>query len=102
MADTDLAIIDRVEVQRGAAGLFQGSGEPGVTVNLVRKRALAEKQFQFLLSAGSWQSYRAEADITGALSEDGKLRARLVAVHDDRESFLDNVDGKKVGTLRHC
>jgi outer membrane receptor for ferric coprogen and ferric-rhodotorulic acid len=32
----DLAIYERVEVLRGPAGLFQGTGDPGGTVNLVR------------------------------------------------------------------
>ncbi|NEM65312.1 TonB-dependent receptor plug domain-containing protein, partial [Escherichia coli] len=34
----DMAIYDRVEILRGASGLTQGSGEPGGTVNLVRKK----------------------------------------------------------------
>ncbi|WP_338037540.1 TonB-dependent receptor plug domain-containing protein [Lonsdalea iberica] len=36
----DLAIYDHVEVLRGASGLTQGNGEPGGTVNLVRKKPL--------------------------------------------------------------
>lgn len=36
--DFDMAIYDRVEVLRGAEGLFSGVGEPGGSVNLVRKR----------------------------------------------------------------
>ena len=35
---TDLEFYDRVEVLRGVAGLTQSNGEPGGTVNLVRKR----------------------------------------------------------------
>jgi outer membrane receptor for ferric coprogen and ferric-rhodotorulic acid len=104
MADTDLVIFDRVEVQRGAAGLFQGSGEPGVTVNMVRKRALAETRGQGMMSAGSWDSYRIEADATGALSGSGDLRGRLVAAVEDRDSYLDGINGNKqvvYGTLEY-
>ena len=36
----DLAMYDRIEVLRGPSGLYQGAGEPGGTINVVRKRAL--------------------------------------------------------------
>lgn len=104
MADTDLVVFERVEIQRGAAGLFQGSGEPGVTVNLVRKRALADTKIQGMISAGSWNAYRAEADVTGALNSTGDLRGRLVTSIDDRNSYLDGVFGKRqvvYGTLEY-
>lgn len=104
MAFMDLSVMERVEVQRGAAGLFQGSGEPGVVVNMVRKRALAETKLQGLLSAGSWDTYRAEADITGALNDDVSMRGRIVVVADDRDSFLNGVESKKnviYGTLEY-
>lgn len=35
---TDMAIYDRVEVLKGATGLLTGSGDPGATINLVRKK----------------------------------------------------------------
>ncbi len=37
-----LAIYDHIEVLRGPSGLYQGAGDPGGTVNLVRKRAPAK------------------------------------------------------------
>lgn len=104
MADTDLAVYDRVEIQRGAAGLFQGVGEPGIVVNLARKRALAQTQLRGQLSAGSWDAYRGEADATGALDASGRLRGRIVGAYDDRRSYMDGVFGKKkltYGTLEY-
>lgn len=98
----DLAIYDRVEVQRGAAGLFKGAGDPGVTINLARKRALVPLQFSGQLGYGSWDTYRGEADVTGALTDSGHVRGRLVAVGDDRESYLKGVESNKkllYGTL---
>lgn len=35
---TDMSIYDRVEVLKGATGLLTGSGDPGATINLVRKK----------------------------------------------------------------
>ncbi|MDN3522220.1 TonB-dependent siderophore receptor [Halomonas ramblicola] len=87
----DTAVLDRVEVLRGPAGLLQGSGEPSGTVNLVRKRAREEFGFQAALTYGSWDTYRGEIDVTGALDESGRLRGRFVGVHDDRNHFKDHV-----------
>ncbi|KAG1248189.1 hypothetical protein G6F65_019754 [Rhizopus arrhizus] len=48
------AYLDRVEVFRGAQGLFEGAGQPGGSVNLVRKRPTAETQVLMEARAGSW------------------------------------------------
>ncbi|WP_313369123.1 TonB-dependent siderophore receptor [Achromobacter animicus] len=90
-----LAIYDRIEVLRGPAGLFQGAGDPGGTVNLVRKRAQRDFAFSGQVMAGSWDRYYTEADITGPLDSDGRLRGRLVASYDDRRSFVDGVYTRK-------
>lgn len=95
MVDLDLALFERIEVMRGPAGLFQGAGEPGITVSLARKRALAVRQVRTMLSAGSWNAYRGELDVTGALTGSGRVRGRAVAVYDDRDSFLDGVNSQK-------
>ncbi|MDQ7733301.1 TonB-dependent siderophore receptor [Halomonas sp. SpR1] len=100
----DTAVLDRVEVLRGPSGLLQGSGEPSGTVNLVRKRAQENFGFQSTLSYGSWDTYRGEVDITGALDESGKLRGRFVGVYDDMGSFIDHVYAENTlgyGTLEY-
>lgn len=85
----DTAMLDRVEVLRGAPGLLVGNGDPGGTVNMVRKRPLAEKQIQVTARAGSWDYYRLDGDITGALNDAGTLRGRLVAGYEDKHYFYD-------------
>ena len=97
-----LAIYDRVEVLRGPAGLFQGAGDPGGTINLVRKRARETFAASGVLSAGSWDRYYAEADVTGPLTANGRVRGRLVAAYEHRRSFVDHVYAEKpllYGTL---
>ncbi|WP_156469165.1 TonB-dependent receptor plug domain-containing protein, partial [Cephaloticoccus primus] len=49
----DTAILERMEVLRGADGLFTGSGQPGGTVNLVRKRPLKRQQIAASFALGS-------------------------------------------------
>lgn len=85
----NLAMYDSVEVIRGADGLFSGNGEPGGSINLVRKRPLAQRQISINATAGRWDYYRAEVDVSTPLALDGKVRGRLVASYMDREYFYD-------------
>ncbi len=86
---SNTAMLDRVEIVRGATGLLQGTGSPGAAINMVRKRPLAEKQAQLALSAGRWNDVRGEVDVTGPLNESGSIRGRVVAAHDQRDYFYD-------------
>ena len=87
----NLAMYDRIEVVRGANGLVQGSGNPSAAINLVRKRPTSSFQSSIGLSAGSWDNYRSELDVSGPLSENGKLRGRAVATYQDGNSFQDGL-----------
>lgn len=74
----DLAIYDRVEVLKGPAGLLKGVGNPGGTVNLVRKRGLDKPSLEVNGSVGSWENYLGSFDAGGPLNADGSLRGRFV------------------------
>lgn len=83
------AIYDRIEVVRGAAGLLSGAGDPSATVNLLRKRPTSEFQTHATAGFGSWERYRAEADVSGPMNQAGTLRGRLVAAHDQGDTWVD-------------
>jgi outer membrane receptor for ferric coprogen and ferric-rhodotorulic acid len=91
----DLALYDRVEVLRGPAGLFNGAGQPGGTVNLVRKRPLKTPQLMGQVSAGSWDNYRADADASVLLNDRGSVRARVVGARENRGYFYDVANNKR-------
>ncbi len=91
----DMALYDRVEILRGADGLFSGTGEAGGTINLVRKRPLESQQTLFALSAGRWNNYRGELDVSSPLAFDGKLKGRAVVVYQDRDFFYSPSDEEK-------
>ncbi len=86
----DMTPYDHVEVLRGASGLLGGTGDPGGIINLVRKRPLDHYQLKLETSAGSWDNYRSQVDLTGPLAFDGKLRGRVVAAYTNRQYFMDN------------
>lgn len=89
----DSAIVDRVEVLHGAAGLLTGPGSPGGTVNVVRKLPTATAQATVEASADSWGGWRAMADASGPLG-DGGLGGRLVAVYENQDFYIDYTSAK--------
>lgn len=95
ISQLDLAQYDHVEFLRGVDGLYSGGGNPGGTINLVRKRALAHNQLTFSASAGSWDNYRTELDVTGPLTETGNIRGRLGMAYQDNKYFYDVANMEK-------
>lgn len=93
--DLDTAVYDRIDVIRGATGLTSGTGNPSAAVNFVRKRPTRELQASASLTLGSWNDRRADADLAGPLSADGRVRGRLVLAAQDKDSYLDRYHLKK-------
>ena len=95
LVDPNIAIYDRVEIVRGAAGLTIGSGNPAAAINLVRKRPTLEPQFSIAANAGNWNRYGVEVDLSGPLDKNGTLRARVVGTYNDEDSFRDREHSKR-------
>lgn len=91
----DMAMFDRVEVLRGAAGLMQGSGNPSAAVNMIRKRPLPEFAGSVGANVGSWGGRRIEGDISTPLNAAGTARARFVTAYERTGSYLPVVRGEK-------
>ncbi|PQV54720.1 TonB-dependent siderophore receptor [Paraburkholderia sp. BL21I4N1] len=92
----DLAMYDRVEILRGPSGVMDGAGDPGGTVNLVRKRPQDTFHVATETQAGSFGSLRQMVDVTGPLNKDGSLRGRAVLVGSDGLQSVDGVRQKEV------
>lgn len=85
----DLAIYDSVEIFRGPAGILQGQGSPGGTVNLLRKRPGDTYSLLGSVSAGSWNNYQGNVDVTDRLNASGSIRGRAVVSAQDTDYFYD-------------
>ncbi|MEJ0037930.1 MAG: TonB-dependent siderophore receptor [Gammaproteobacteria bacterium] len=94
-AQLDMSQYDHVELLRGAAGQFNGYGDPSGTVNLVRKRPLDHRQVTLETEAGSSDTYRTVLDATSPLALDGQLRGRVVFTHQENKYFYDVAGDKK-------
>ncbi|MBC7939652.1 MAG: TonB-dependent siderophore receptor, partial [Chitinophagaceae bacterium] len=91
----DLSGIESVEILKGPRAALFGRGEPGGTVNLVTKRPTFKTAGEFRVSAGSFKTYRADADWTAPLSY--AVAVRLVGFAEDAGSFRDTVETRKHG-----
>ncbi|MFH4188728.1 TonB-dependent receptor plug domain-containing protein, partial [Acinetobacter baumannii] len=53
-SDTDSYFYDRIEIVKGADALTNALGDPGATINYIRKRPTKEFQANAGVSYGSW------------------------------------------------
>lgn len=90
----DMDLYDRVEVVRGATGLLSPTGEPSALINLIRKRPQATFGARLNTHIGSWKDRRVTADVTSPLTEDGRLRMRVIGSHKAADSFIDRTNNK--------
>ncbi len=97
-----IEIIDRVEVLKGPASFLYGPGSPGGMINFITKKPQTEDFNEGGVQAGSWDYYRAYADLNQS-TENANFRTNL-AVQDsnsfrdvyyqDRELFDMSIDGE--------
>lgn len=85
----DIVSIERIEVLKGPSAFLYGRGDPGGTFNIVSKQPRAERSFAIGTQYGSYNSKRSTFDATGAISEDGRVLARLTGAVEDNGSFRD-------------
>ncbi|MBU2894703.1 TonB-dependent siderophore receptor [Colwellia sp. D2M02] len=83
---------EEVEVIRGANGQLTGVGNAAGTINYVRKRPTNENEGEVALTLGSDALKRLQADYSLFLTESGSWAARVVAVLEDSESYLDGLE----------
>lgn len=94
LSQFDLNMYDRVEVLRGPAGLLQGSSSAAGVINLIRKRPMDDFGIAGALSAGSWNNFRGNLDLTTPFTKDKTLKGRFVLSGDDRDYFIDKAHSK--------
>jgi outer membrane receptor for ferric coprogen and ferric-rhodotorulic acid len=86
---------EKLEVIRGANGLLTGVGNAAGTINYVRKRPTNDAQGSVGISYGSWGTTRAEMDYSTPFTADGSWAGRVVAAHEEGDSYLRGKDDKR-------
>jgi len=92
----DLAPFEAVEVVKGPSSMLYGQGSLGGFINLVRKKPRAERDFDASMQVGSYDTYRGEFDVTGALNTSESVLGQATLAYEDSGSFIDGVHGKHV------
>lgn len=90
----DLYNVDRLEVLKGPNAMIFGRGGGGGVVNRVTKKA-GEDVREGTAWVGSFDSYRATADVGARVSND--FAVRLNGVYEDSGSFRNGVDLERYG-----
>lgn len=93
--EPDYAIYDRLEVVQGPSSVVYGISSPGGLVNFVTKSATPSTPSYLLVSGGSWNTFRVEAQGETALDPSGSLRGIGIFVRDQGDSFVDYMNHQK-------
>lgn len=88
---SDLANVERIEVLKGPASALYGPFEPGGVVNLLTKSPLDQPYRHLELSLGSFNRYRATADLSGPVDANRRWLYRLNMAAEDADSYRDFV-----------
>lgn len=86
----DTALFDRIEIVRGANGLMTGAGSASASINMVRKKPLQNFKASVSASAGSWDTYRTDIDVSSPLNQSGSLRGRAVLAYQETSLSVQN------------
>ena len=93
----DLSNVAYVEILKGPGSALYGRSEPGGTVNIVTKKPQYETSGYLKASAGSFDQYRLEGDVTSGLTDN--LAFRINGAWQEHDSFRDYVfSDKKIVT----
>lgn len=73
----DMSMVERIEFVKGPAGFMLSNGDPSGFYNVVTKKPSGRSKGEVTMSLGSFDLYRATADVDGKLTGDGKLLYRI-------------------------
>lgn len=89
-----LTNIERIEVIKGPVSVLYANADPGGTINLVTKKPLSNKEASIDFYCGSWNTARAQVDITGPFNKSKKFLYRFNAGYGTAKSFRDQYFNK--------
>lgn len=85
----DMSYVDRIEFVKGPVGFLMANGNPSGIYNIVTKKPFFSENptGSVTLTLGSWNMYRAEADVNTKVSD--RLAFRLNLMGQNKKSFRD-------------
>ncbi|HEY9769897.1 MAG TPA: TonB-dependent receptor [Coleofasciculaceae cyanobacterium] len=95
LAPLSTSDVESLEVLKGPASVLFGQGQPGGIINLVSKKPLSEPFYEASFTAGNFNTYRGDLDVSGPLNDSKTVRYRLNLSYENYESFRDFVNGER-------
>lgn len=93
--EPDFATLERLEIVKGPTSVVYGAANPGGIINQVTKSARAGTPSHIELLGGSWDRWRIEGQVAGALNAAETVHVIGVAVHEEGGSFMQRVGSAK-------
>ena len=87
--ELDLATFERFELVKGPTSALFGQNSLGGTINAVTKQPTSERVGEIGLEVGSFDAYRVDIELGGALSSDGRWQYRLIGMFRDSDTYID-------------
>jgi outer membrane receptor protein involved in Fe transport len=85
----DYAFVERIEIVKGPSGILYGTHNPGGIVNLVSKRPLTRPKTKLSFMGASYNTYRAEVDVSNFFDAERRFGYRVAAVWADTDGIAD-------------
>jgi len=89
-SNTDTAILERLEIIKGPSAIFVANGPVGGVINKVTKSPVSYEVRTLKAQVGLFDANRAELDVGGPVTADGKLLYRLVIAGQDSDGWYDH------------
>lgn len=100
LADLSMENKERVEVLKGASGLYYGFVPPSGIINLVTKRAGPNPVTDFRVTANSHGAYGAHADVSRRFGATNQFGLRLNVAASTEDIGIDNFKGdRRMGAI---
>lgn len=89
-SNTDLSVIDRLEIIKGPSAIFVANGPVGGVINKITKGPVSYDVRTLRLQTGLFDANRVELDLGGRISADGKWLYRLVLAGQYSDGWYDH------------
>lgn len=87
----ETALYEKIEVVKGPVSMLYGRVHPGGLVNLVSKKPQEKFAASLQQQIGEDGMRRTVGDITGKVTEDGRILYRVIGAYNEADSFMDIV-----------
>ena len=99
--NTDLNLIDHIEVIKGPAAIFiaNQANTVGGVINKVSKSPTSYREGSLTVQVGRWDANRADLDIGGPITANKKLAYRFLLSGQDSKGYFDHTYEKRTAIL---